>query len=411
MKKTKSANPGALLFLILLLNVSGFLLLAFREEAFDVSSLVMGGILTAILLGAYLVLTRLFRHVDRYLFILVDVLICVGMILQYRINPDIAFAQLKFIAIGMGAMAVLMMLLGDFERWKKPVWLYMAGCAALLLLPLAFGSSTYGAKNWINIGGFSFQPSEFVKVALVFILAVWLSEKQRLRQIIPVLLFAVVLVCELVLARDLGAALIYAGTTLVVYYCATGNLLITGAGLGVAAGGAVLSYHLFSHVRVRVAVWRNPWATYYDQGYQIAQGLMAIASGGLFGMGLNLGVPKVIPAYHTDYIFAVICEEMGIIVGLCIIALYMILIVRGISIALGSSDRFCALLAGGCTAVLALQSFLIIGGVIKMIPLTGVTMPFVSYGGSSMISCLLLVGMLQAVAIRNGNLAEKGGIA
>jgi len=155
-----------------------------------------------------------------------------------------------------------------------------------------------------------------------------------------------------------------------------------------------------------VAAWKNPWSSYYGGGYQIAQGLMAIASGGLFGLGLNLGMPKVIPAYHTDYIFAVICEEMGIIVGFCVIALYVLLLIRGMSIALDASDRFSALLALGCTVYIALQAFIILGGIIKLIPLTGVTLPFVSYGGSSMLTGLVAIAILEVVAAQNGRRRE-----
>jgi Bacterial cell division membrane protein len=206
----------------------------------------------------------------------------------------------------------------------------------------------------------------------------------------------------LVLSRDLGTAAIYGVTTLIVFYVATGNLLATGIGIGAGVAGAMAAYTLFSHVRVRVAVWRNPWAKYGEVGggYQIAQGLMAIASGGLFGMGLGRGMPKSIPAYRTDYIFAVICEEMGILVGVCIIALFLLLILRGFSIARQGNDRFHSLLSVGVVTVFGIQSFLIIGGVVKLIPLTGVTLPFVSYGGSSMIASFILLGMLAYASIQ-----------
>jgi len=290
---------------------------------------------------------------------------------------------------------------------RRMTWLLMFGSIALLLLLLIIGDEKYGAKNWIVIAGQSFQPSEFVKVALVFILAHYLADSKQLKQIRPMIGFVVVSVVLLVLERDLGAAVLIAGTALILFYVATGNKLFTFIGLGAGAVGAYVSYLLFDHVKARVAVWKNPWATYSTSGYQIAQGLMAIASGGLWGVGLTMGSPKLIPAYHTDYIFAVICEEFGIIVGLCIIAFYLVLIVRGALIALHASDRYSVLLAFGCTVLLTLQSFIIIGGVIKLIPLTGITMPFVSHGGSSMISCMMLIGILESIAIRNGEALEK----
>ena len=416
MRLLRRTSAAGLLALIVIFELSAFCLLAFRTSTVDIGALTTGGIMVALLLAQYLVLTALFKHLDRYLLIIANILIAIGMIVQYRINPDIASRQLVWIAIGMGLMILAMVLVRNIDFWKKPVWLYMIGSIGLLAATLAMGRSIGGAKNWISIGGFPFQPSEFVKIALVFALACWLSVKQTFMKLIPLFIFLLMAVGLLLLSRDLGAALLYVSTAIIVYFVATGNVLMTGLGLVGASGGAVMSYFLFSHVRVRVAVWRNPWASYQTQGYQIAQGLMAIASGGLLGMGLTRGVPKVIPAYHTDYIFAVICEEFGIIVGLCMIAFYLLFMLRGISIAMKSSDRFSTLVACGCTAILTLQAMLIIGGVIKMIPLTGVTLPFVSYGGSSMISSLLILGILEALAIRNGRqldeaLQKTGGAA
>ena len=176
---------------------------------------------------------------------------------------------------------------------------------------------------------------------------------------------------------------------------------LTGLGLVGGAGAAVLGYTMFAHVKKRVAIWQNPWIYYETAGYQIAQMLMAIASGGLFGVGLGLGAPRVIPVYFTDCIFAVICEQFGIIFGILVLVMYVILILRGTSIATSARHSFHALLAMGATAMLGVQTFVIIGGVLKMIPLTGVTMPFVSYGGTSLVSCMGLIGLLQGVASVN----------
>ena len=200
--------------------------------------------------------------------------------------------------------------------------------------------------------------------------------------------------------------MLMAGTFLLVFFAATSNIGATFAALLCGGAGAYASYLLFDHVRARIAIWQDPWATYSTSGYQIAQGLMAIASGGLWGLGLGQGSPKMIPAYHTDYIFAVICGEFGILFGIGVIVLYLLIAVRGILIALNAEDRFSMLTAFGATALLAIQTFVIIGGVIKLIPLTGITMPFVSYGGSSMIACLLLIGILEGIAARSGAAIE-----
>ncbi len=404
----KKGKTGGLMSLIIIFELSAFGLLAFRDGAVDTNAFIAAGILFLVLAGSYALLTAAFKHLDGFLLVIVYTLLAVGMVVQYRINPDIAFKQLLSIAIGVAAMAFIMIFLRKLERINntKLCTIVMVGSVLFLALPLAIGSEQGGAKNWIDLGFFSLQPGELIKITLIYALAVYLSERTKLKKLIPVGVFVLLLMVLLIAEKDLGAALIYAGVIIAMYYAATGNVWVTVAGIGAGAGAAVISYELFSHVRVRVAAWRNPWASYYDGGYQIAQGLMAIASGGLFGLGLNLGTPKVIPAYHTDYIFAVICEEMGIIVGLCVIALYVLFLVRGMSISMGSADRFSALIALGCTVYIALQAFVILGGILKLIPLTGVTLPFVSYGGSSVLTGLVAVALLQVVAAQNGRRRE-----
>ena len=207
----------------------------------------------------------------------------------------------------------------------------------------------------------------------------------------------------LVIQKDLGATLLYFGTALIMLYLGTGNLAVTGLAFGAGSVGAVASYSLFSHVRTRIAIWRDPWSDPLGTGYQIVQSLIAIASGGLFGMGLGLGQAKgLIPQYDTDFVFAVVCEEFGQVIGAAVVLFYIVLVFRGCIIALRAKNRFDALLSFGTVTALALQTFINIGGVIKFIPLTGVTLPFISYGGSSMVTSMAFVGILQAVSMRNG---------
>ena len=407
MRRWKRVSAAGLLTLIMLFELSAFSLLAFRDLTLDYTAFLFGGILVALLLFQYISLTSIFRHVDRYLLIIANVLVAMGLIVQYRIDPDIAFKQIVWFGIGMLAMVFCILLMRRPNIFRRINWLLMAGGIGILAVLLVIGNEVFGAKNWITIAGQKFQPSEFVKVGTVFVLAHWLTSSRQVRGIWPLLLYIVGTVGLLVMERDLGAAVLIAGTALIVFYVATGNKALTGLGLMAGGAGAVASYYLFDHVRVRVAIWKNPWATYSGNGYQIAQGLMALASGGLWGMGLTRGSPKLIPAYHTDYIFAVICEEFGIIVGVCIIAFYLVFIVRGALIALNAPDRFTMLVAFGCTVLITLQSFIIIAGVIKLIPLTGITLPFVSYGGSSMIGSMMLLGILEGVAIQGGETLER----
>jgi cell division protein FtsW (lipid II flippase) len=400
-------NAAGLLTLSLLLELSAFALVAVRDLPWDFSAFAFGGILVVLLLFQYLLLTSVFRHLDRYLLIIANFLVAMGLIVQYRIDPDIAYRQILWFGIGMLAMVICILLMRKQNIFRTLNPLIMIGCVGMLAVLYVIGDDKFGARNWLTIGTQSVQPSEFVKVGLVFVLAHWLTKSRQVRDIWPLLVFVVVTGGLLVIERDLGAALLILGTSLIVFYVATGRKGLAAIALMGGVGGAVASYHLFDHVRVRVAVWRNPWTTYSGSGYQIAQGLMAIASGGLWGMGLTRGSPTLIPAHHTDYIFAVICEEFGIIVGVCIIAFYLVFIVRGALVALNAPDRFQMLVAFSCTALITLQSFIIIGGVIKLIPLTGITLPFVSYGGSSLLTSMMLLGILEGVAIQGGETLER----
>jgi cell division protein FtsW (lipid II flippase) len=410
-EKSKKQTLSSLLLLLCLLNLSAFGLLAFRSgDGIDFLSIGVGLLLCVLIALHYRVLTWIFRAVDQPLLMIVYTLCSIGMIMQYRLSAQRALYQLLWVALGLSLMCVTMVLMRHPSFWSSPLWcrIFMGLSLLLLLAVLVLGRVTGGAKNWIQLGeSISIQPSEFVKILLCFILASWLSRRQQFSQLLPLGIFVAALMGILVLSKDLGAAVLYGGTAIALYYISSGNALVTLGCMGAVGVGGVAAYQLFGHVRSRFAAWRNPWASYQTNGYQIAQGLMAIASGGLFGMGLTRGVPKVIPAYHTDYIFAVICEEMGILAGLIVIGLYVLLMCRGFAASRSSSSAFNALLAAGCTVLLALQTFLIIGGVVKFIPLTGVTLPFVSYGGSSMLSSFILLGVLQSVAVSNAR--QTGG--
>lgn len=406
MDRLRHARCASALGIVLFFIVSAFLLLAFRGEAFDAAALLFGAVVALITLLTYFLLAWLAPHADRLLMLAVCFLCALGMVIQYRISPETALRQLMMLGAGILGMLLMMVLMRRphiFRILSIPLALISLGILCALLF---IGKESGGARNWISVAGILFQPSEFVKVALVFLLADAMTEHTHVRDLIPLFLFVGAVTVLLVLQRDLGAAMLMAGTFLLVFFVATSNIGATFAALLCGGAGAYASYLLFDHVRARIAIWQDPWATYSTSGYQIAQGLMAIASGGLWGLGLGQGSPKMIPAYHTDYIFAVICEEFGILFGIGVIVLYLLIAVRGILIALNAEDRFSMLTAFGATALLAIQTFVIIGGVIKLIPLTGITMPFVSYGGSSMIACLLLIGILEGIASRSGAAIE-----
>lgn len=341
-------------------------------------------------------LPRLFPS-DKLLLSLTNFLCALGVLVLYDTNPAYAYAQAKYYFIGLLAMLVCIYIIRLIRSFRALVWPMMLLSLALLALPLVIGRETNGARNWFYAGSISVQPSEIVKLTLVIVLARFMAD----RRMLPWLTFSVGCLGILMLQKDLGTALLYFFTALLLFYASTGNLLLTGVGLAGGAGAAVMGYRMFAHVKRRVAIWLNPWSDYDNAGYQIIHGLMAIASGGLFGVGLGLGSPTTIPVYHTDFIFAVICEQFGLIFGCCVLLIYVAILWRGAMIAMSARRSFHALLAMGITLLLGLQTFVIIGGVLKLIPLTGVTMPFVSYGGTSLVSSLCLVGLLQGVASLN----------
>lgn len=387
--------------LLEILTASLFGLVIFKSGTFDIYALIFGLIVMVIHLFVFISLSLMSKRFDYQFMLIVALLLSIGLAIQYRMSLENAFRQLVFTCIG-GILMFCVLFLFKFPRLMR-FTSYLVGLVsiALLVALLFLGKESGGAKNWISFGGIQFQPSEFVKVAFVFVLANALAERTELKRLIMPILFVITIVALLVLQKDLGAAMLILVSSILMYYAASGDFkgVLKGALLGVV--GAVASYFAFDHVKIRIRVWLDPWATYATSGYQIAQGLMAIASGGLFGMGFGLGSPKSIPAYHTDYVFAVICEEFGIVFGVMIIILYLLMFLRGIKTALNSSDAFSSLIAFGASAMLAFQSFIIIAGVIKLIPLTGITLPFISYGGSSIMASLLFVGIIEGISANN----------
>lgn len=411
----KRRSATLILWFLILFCLSGFALLAFRKGEPDPNAVYLCAGLVALILVQYNVLKGVFKHLERFTLLIADFLCVLSLIMLYRLNPDVAVKQYLWIVAGNVCMIIAMLVIRKIYNFGRANWLFMGAGIALLGAALIFARTVGGAKNWIGIGTFSFQPSEFSKILFIIVSAYFLSTRNsKLRELWVYVAYTAASVGILVLSNDLGGALLVCGTFLVLFFVGTGNGWLTLGGAGAFGLGAFASYYLFSHVQVRVDVWKDPWSLYNNEGYQIVQGLMAIASGGVLGSGLGLGMPQVIPANHTDYIFAAVSEEFGMAVGIMLIIFYLVFIVRGILIALHARNMFDALLVFGCTAMLSLQSFIIIGGVIKLIPLTGITLPFLSYGGSSVVSAFIQLGIIEGVAIKNGEhdeakIAEMGG--
>ena len=394
----RKSDPGRLLVsVVMLFFFSAFILIALKDNPLQWRSFLLAVAVPATLWVGTMVLPKM-CPADKLLLTLTNFLCALGVLILYSTDHERGLQQAVYYAAGIPCMLICILLVRWIKtRWKWPVRLMLPVSLLMLALPLVIGRETNGAKNWFYVGGLSVQPSEIVKLSLLLILSYYMSR----RKMLPWLFFSVCCLGLLMLQKDLGTALMYFFTTLLLFYASTSNLPLTLLGLGGGAGAAILGYKMFAHVKVRVAIWRNPWSDYEGSGFQIIQSLMAIASGGFFGMGLGLGEPKVIPVYYTDMIFAVICEQFGIIFGLCVLLVYVAILWRGFTIAMSARYSMLALLAMGVTAIIGIQTFVIIGGVIKLIPLTGVTMPFVSYGGTSLVSSLCLIGLLQGVASLN----------
>ena len=410
-RQALSRGGGFTVFLITVLTVAfdvlGLLLCAVRGEAADTQALSLMAIMAPMAVVTALVLPR-FMKLDALLAALMNFLCGVSVVILYTVAPERGAKQAVFYAAGMVLMLLMSAVVSRLKKWRGLTGLAMVLGVLALILPLAFGEWNYGAKNWVSLPVIgSFQPSEFVKLSLVLALAYSFSAHRTIWQMMPALVFAAACLMLLMLQRDLGTALIYYLTTLVLFYAACGNVPLTVLGLGGGAGAAVIGYKMFAHVKVRVAMWRNPWSDALDKGYQIIQALLAIGSGGLFGVGLGQGTPHKIPAYWNDFIFAVVCEQLGMVFGICVIAVYVLIIVRSVSVCMRSRRSFDLLLGCGVAAMLGIQTFMIVAGVIKMIPLTGVTMPFLSYGGSSLISCMAMMGIVHGIYARAQNELEE----
>ncbi len=371
-----------------------FLLLFLRD--FDWRALALSAVVPALIFVGVRGIPRLFPA-DRLLLSLTQFLCALGVLVLFRLSPERGLGQAGNYFAGVFAM-IFCTLFIRYIRHRRAWTLLLAPLGlGFIALPLLIGSEINGARNWVALGSFSFQPSEIVKLALLYVLAFLLS---RRRWILGGL-YAGLCLIALMLQKDLGTALLYYGVTLMLMYVSTGSLPLVGVGLAGGAGAAWLGYRMFAHVKRRVAIWLNPWADPSNTGYQIVQGLIAMVNGGLWGVGLGLGNASVIPEYYNDFIFSVVLHEFGSLFGLIVLGMYLAIALRGLMTASRAQSRFDILLAVGCVAMIALQTFVIVGGNIKLIPLTGITLPFISYGGTSLVSSMCIIGFLQGVAARN----------
>lgn len=375
-----------------------FFNLAVIKQPFDKGAMIMA-VVTCLLIGySYFVIRKFFSDGDKYIFIFSSILAVIGMMMLYRMNMEVSIKQIIWFAVGVTGFILIVVLMPDTVSFSKYKYIYLVLTLIFMGMGTFHGIEINGSKNWVSIAGFQFQPSEFGKLTLVAYLASELKDYKDFKNLIIPGIVVMICLGFMVVQKDLGSALIFFGISITMLYIATSKFRYVIICFVLAAVGAVISYHMFGHVRTRVMIWKNPWPYANDQSYQIVQSMFSIASGGLTGSGLGLGHPEYVPINTTDFIFATLCEELGILMGFAIIILYFLLFYRCMRAAVYCNDEFSRLLAVGYSAMIASQVLVIVGGVMNAIPLTGVTLPLVSYGGSSMLITFFSLGIIQKIS-------------
>ncbi|HEV2092865.1 MAG TPA: FtsW/RodA/SpoVE family cell cycle protein [Rubrobacter sp.] len=418
------------MILALLVTTLGFATLIFAQGATS-PPLIYGAYYAGTLFALYLGIRLMLPHSDVLLLPLVTLLTGLGLVMIFRLTYNVegkeglAITQAVWILIGSGAMFLLVLFFRNYHRLFD--YKYMLAAVAVLLIASTFtplGYEVNGARLWVSLGPVGFQPSEFARIALIIFFAGYLAETRDLlaatsRTILgvqvpalkyfgPVALVWAASLGLLVFEKDLGSSLLFFAVPLLMLYAATGRIAYVMLGTVLFTVGSFLAFLLFDHVKVRVRAWLDPWAYPDTDGFQILQSIFNIADGGLLGTGLGAGFAQTIPEVETDFVFSAVASELGLLGATAVLLAFLAFVYRGTKIALLAEDDASKLLAFGLTAMFAIQTLVIVGGVTKAIPLTGITLPFVSYGGSSVVGNFILTGLLLLISERAGR-REEGG--
>ena len=424
-----------LLIPVALLVTAGFAaVLLSRTDEVNELSLTYGAVFLGLCVFAHFFIRARLPDADPYLFPLAALLAAFGLVMIYRIDEELARQQAQWFVIGLALFCATVVLLRDHRSLERLRYTIAAASIVLLFMPRlpGIGGQVNGAYLAITLGPVEFQPAEFAKIGIIIFLASYLAETRdvlvrgrvprlSLKHFGPLLVIWGAAMLLLVFIRDLGSSLMFFGGFLALLYVATSRLSIVAAGAGMFAAGAFFFARTVSHVQDRVSIWLDPFRpkVVEDEGYQIAQSLFAQADGGLFGTGFGralLDLPgggKILPAADTDLIYSLIVNEVGLFGATAVVLACLLFTARGFKVAMLARDGFSKLLAAGLTAVFAMQVFVIVGGVTRVIPLTGVTLPFVSYGGSSIVANMVLLALLLIVSqdARRDTVAKRGGVA
>jgi cell division protein FtsW (lipid II flippase) len=386
-----------------------------RQSVISAGSVSYALFFLGLYLAAHLVARITVPWADPYLLPLSGLLTAVGLTEIYRLGPSDAFRQGVWIVVGVAVFSLTLVLLRtDFRLLEGYKYLFGVSAVGLLVLPAlpGVGTTINGARLWVKIGPLQFQPGELAKIALIVFLAGYLREKRevlaqgRLKDFGPLLVIWGAAMLVLVETNDLGSALLYFGIFLAMLYVATGRVAFVALGIGLFVGGAAVAYQVVDRVKERVDIWLDPWQDPHGKGYQLIQSTYSIANGGYGGTGFGRGTftttggTDLIPYVNTDFIYSALAQELGLIGAAALLLVYMVFVLRGFRISMLADDGFSKLLAAGLTFAFALQAFIIVGGLLRVIPLTGITLPFVSYGGSSIVANFILLAGLLLVSNR-----------
>lgn len=326
-------------------------------------------------------------------------LLSIGFIILTRLSYEKAIKQFFIVTVSIGIGMVIPYFIHKLRFLKSLTWLYAIIGISALGIVLTLGSVTHGSKISYSVGGITFQPSEFVKIIFVFFLASALYEATDIVRVGLTAIIAGIHVLILVASKDLGSALIFFIVYIFMVFIATRNIVYLLLGTAGGCGAAVVAYQFFTHVQIRVQAWKDPWSCIDDAGYQITQSLFAISSGGWFGLGLFQGNPTAIPFVEADFVFSAVAEELGIIFSMCLILICISSFIMMMNISMKLKERFYQLIAFGLGITYIFQVFLTIGGGTKFIPMTGITLPFISYGGSSVLTTLIMFFIIEGLYI------------
>lgn len=375
-------------------------------ETGDITYLFFYAFQQIILYAAIVLFRMMYPKTNRLVINNMCMLLSIGFVILTRLSFDKAVKQFIIVTGSLVVALIIPFFVHKFKFLKGLKWIYAAVGIGALLIVLILGQTTYGSKLSYSIAGITFQPSEFVKILFVFYIASALYKSSEFFDVFTTAVVAAAHVIVLVCSKDLGSALIFFMVYVLMVFVASGKIIYLLAGGIGGSAAAYIAFKVFTHVQVRVQAWKDPWSVIDSTGYQITQSLFAISSGGWFGLGLYKGTPDSIPFVEADFIFSAVAEEMGILFAVCLILICVSCFIMFMNISVRLNDKFYQLTAFGLGVTYIFQVFLTIGGGTKFIPLTGVTLPFISYGGSSILTTLIMFSVIEGLYIIREDEAE-----